>query len=254
MAEMDTTIHSGDLALAAHVAQATRAAAGPRPGLVVCHGFPAGPGGAVTSAQTYPDLADHLAAETGWTVVAFNFRGAGQSEGDFSLQGWLDDLRAVVDHVAGLPRVTEVWAAGSSAGGSLALCEAAADDRIRGVATLAAPSEFDGWASDARAFLAHCRRVGVVRTSGFPSDVDAWARQFKEIQPLAAVAKVAPRPLLLMHGSEDTVVPVSDARVLADAAGGEADLRVITGAGHRLRHDPRAVAALIGWMERQGAG
>jgi len=65
---MDTTIRSGDLFLSAYVAQPARAAATPRPGLVLCHGFPAGPGGALTSAQTYPDLADHLAAETGWTA------------------------------------------------------------------------------------------------------------------------------------------------------------------------------------------
>ena len=49
-------------------------------------------------------------------------------------------------------------------------------------------------------------------------------------------------------------MPVSDARALVDAAGGRADLRVIVGGGHRLRHDPRAVAALIGWMERQEVG
>ena len=79
---MDAAIPSGELKLAAHVAQPARAAAGPRPALVVCHGFPAGPGGALTSAQTYPDLAEHLAGETGWTVVAFNFRGAGESEGN----------------------------------------------------------------------------------------------------------------------------------------------------------------------------
>jgi uncharacterized protein len=47
---------------------------------------------------------------------------------------------------------------------------------------------------------------------------------------------------------------VSDARALADAADGQADLRVIAGAGHRLRHDPRAIAALMGWMERQAVG
>ncbi|MBV8561441.1 MAG: alpha/beta fold hydrolase, partial [Acidimicrobiia bacterium] len=95
---MDGAIGSGDLKLAAHVARPARAAVGPRPALVLCHGFPAGRRGALTSAQTYPDLADHLAAETGWTVVAFNFRGAGESEGNFSLLGWIDDLRAVVDH------------------------------------------------------------------------------------------------------------------------------------------------------------
>ncbi|MBV8981068.1 MAG: alpha/beta fold hydrolase [Acidimicrobiia bacterium] len=251
---MDGAIPSGDLKLVAHVAQPARAAAGPRPALVLCHGFPAGPGMALTSAQTYPDLADHLAAETGWTVLAFNFRGAGESDGNFSLQGWLDDLAAVVDYAADLPRNGGVWVAGSSTGGAVALCATAADERIRGVATLAAPADFDDWASDARAFLAHCRVVGVVRDQGFPPDLDAWAGEFKQLQPLAAVGGVVPRSLLLMHGSDDPTVPVSDARALADAADGQADLRVITGAGHRLRHDPRAVAALMGWMERQGVG
>ena len=55
---------------------------------------------------------------------------------------------------------------------------------------------------------------------------------------------------MIVHGSIDDVVPLSDARVLADSAPG-AELRIITGAGHRLRHDPRAVAVLIGWLERQ---
>src|SRR5437588_11510900 len=251
---MDTAIQSGDRKLAAHVAQPVRAAAGLRPALVLCHGFPAGPGGALTSAQTYPDLADHLAAETGWTVIAFNFRGAGESEGNFSLLGWLDDLVAVVDHAVDLPRVGGVWIAGSSAGGSLALCAVADDDRVRGVATLAAPADFESWASDARAFLAHCRQVGVIHDADFPPDVEAWAGEFKKVQPLSGVAGIPPRPLLLMHGSDDPTVPVSDARALADAADGQADLRVIAGAGHRLRHDPRAIAALIGWMERQGVG
>src|SRR5438552_3086027 len=119
-------------------------------------------------------------------------------------------------------------------------------------------------ASDGLALAAHVAQPGraaaglrpaLVLCHGFPAgprqavpaDVEAWAMAFKEVQPLSAAAKVPPRPLLLMHGAEDRTVPVSDARALADAAGGQADLRVIPGAGHRLRHDPRAVAALMGW-------
>jgi putative redox protein len=45
-------------------------------------------------------------------------------------------------------------------------------------------------------------------------------------------------------------VPSLDARALADCHG-SAELRIIQGAGHRLRHDPRAVAVLLGWLERQ---
>jgi hypothetical protein len=38
---------------------------------------------------------------------------------------------------------------------------------------------------------------------------------------------------------------------LADAADGEVELRILAAAGHRLRHDPRAIAVLLGWLDRQ---
>jgi putative redox protein len=65
-----------------------------------------------------------------------------------------------------------------------------------------------------------------------------------------AVSDLAPRALLVMHGNEDAVVPVQDARTLAEAHG-TADLRIIRGAGHNLRQDPRAMAVLLGWLDRQ---
>ena len=61
---------------------------------------------------------------------------------------------------------------------------------------------------------------------------------------------MAPRDLLLVHGTDDEVVPSLDARVLAGQHG-SADLRMIAGAGHHLRHDPRAIAILLGWLDRQ---
>ena len=59
-------------------------------------------------------------------------------------------------------------------------------------------------------------------------------------------------PLLVVHGSEDHLVPHFDARALADAQR-SAELRIISGGGHVLRHDPRAVAVLLGWLGRQQA-
>jgi len=224
-----------------------------RPGLVLCHGFPAGPGGAATSAQTYPELAERLSTDTGWTVLAFNFRGTGGSEGDFSLGGWLDDLRAAIDHLLVAEGVSGVWLAGSSTGGSLGICSAAEDERVRGVATLAAPADFSGWAVDPEGFLQHARQVGVVRDPAFPPDFESWARELVEIRPVAAIGKIPPRPVLIVHGAEDEIVPLQDARILADAASDDVELRVLGEAGHRLRHDPRAVALLMGWMERQSA-
>jgi len=45
-------------------------------------------------------------------------------------------------------------------------------------------------------------------------------------------------------------VPASDSRQLAEVHGA-AEMRVIDGAGHRLRHDPRAMAVMMGWLDRQ---
>jgi putative redox protein len=221
-----------------------------RPGLVLCHGFPSGPKSAAASGQTYPELADRLAEEAGWVVLSFDFRGTGESGGDFSLGGWLADLRAAVDHLLSVSDVGGVWLCGSSTGGSLAICAAGEDERVRGVAALSARADFDDWASHPRRFLEHAREIGVIGDQRFPPDPEQWVRELREIRPLSLAAKLAPRPLLLIQGSEDESVPSLDARALADWHG-SAELRIIPGAGHRLRHDPRAIAVLLGWLERQ---
>lgn len=250
---MQLTIESDGLKLAGYLASPASKGSGAAPfGLVLCHGFPAGPDRAATSARTYPAFADRLAAETGWVVLTFNFRGTGASEGNFSLAGWLADVGAAVDQLLD-EGVSGVWLAGSSTGGALAICHAARDRRIRGVASLSAPATFDVWAAHPRRFLEHARQMGAISDRSFPPDVDTWGREFSDIRPLDAVVRIPPRPLLIMHGTDDDNVPLQDARTLATAVDGKADLRLIHGAGHRLRQDPRAVAFLLGWMERQAA-
>ena len=56
---------------------------------------------------------------------------------------------------------------------------------------------------------------------------------------------------MIVHGGDDAVVPVAQARTLVEAAGGHAELRIVQGAGHLLRPDPRMVATLLGWLERR---
>ncbi|HUZ43368.1 MAG TPA: alpha/beta fold hydrolase [Acidimicrobiales bacterium] len=249
---MDTVVASGAGQLAAHLARPRQRAGFARPGLVLCHGFPAAELGAPQAGATYPQLADWLAAEANWTVLAFNFRGAGSSAGQFSLRGWMADLRAAVNWMRSDQEVSGVWLAGFRDGGSLALCLAGEDPDIKGVAALAARVDFERWASDPRRFLEQARRVGVITDRSFPPDADAWSRELRELRPLTAAAGVPPRPFLVVHGTDDSVVPIMEARALVDAADNQVEFRVLNGAGHHLRHDPRAVAILLGWLERQG--
>jgi pimeloyl-ACP methyl ester carboxylesterase len=243
---------SGDL-LAAHLAlPPLRADVTTVPAVVLAHGYPSdvSAASAAASASALPELADRIAAEMGWVAMAVAFRGCSGSEGSFSLRGWLDDLLAAAAHLDARDQVSGVWLVGYGTGGALAVCAAAERPSIRGVATLGAPADFDDWATHPRRLLEHAREVGMITDARFPTDVDAWSRQLKDIRAVACAPRLAPRPLLVVHGSDDDLVPAFDARVLVDAHG-SAELRIMNGAGHRLRHDPRAVAVLLGWLGRQ---
>ncbi len=221
------------------------------PGLILLTGFPRGVGGAATVGNTYRSLVDRIVRETGSATVTFNFRGTGTSEGDFSIEGWLADVRAAVDTMLERPDVSRVRLCGFRLGGTLAVMSAASDDRVEGLATFAAPASLRSWVRDPDWFLEYARGTGVLRTEGFPSDPHAWTRAIAALDPVAAAKRIAPRPWLLVHGSADDVVPVEDARRLAAAAGDEIELRIVQNGPHRLRHDPRAIALLLGWLDRQ---
>jgi pimeloyl-ACP methyl ester carboxylesterase len=247
---VDRIFSSDGVELAGHLARPRSGPGTLLPGLVICHGFPPLRGGGRLSAKSFPELADRIATELGWYVLVFTFRGCGDSAGDFSLGGWLDDLRAASRFLRHVEGVRDVWVAGFGTGGALALCAAAVDPDIKGVAALGAPADFDDWANHPRRLLQHSREVDIIHAPNFPPSFDKWSRDLRDIRAIACAAELAPRPLLLLHGSDDDAVPVFDARVLADAHG-EADLRIIDGGSHQLRHDPRAIAILLGWLDLQ---
>jgi uncharacterized protein len=248
---VDHRYPSGGYLLAAHLARPPlRADVTTAPAVVLAHGYPSGSGTAALAAHSMPELADRIAGEMGWLALAVAFRGCGGSEGGFSLGGWLEDLLAAVEHLERTQRVAGVWLAGFGTGGALSICAAAEDPRVRGVAALGAPADFDDWASHPRRLLEHAKDVGLVSAATAPADFDGWAKELRRLRAVAHAPRLPPRNLLVVHGSEDDLVPVFDARVLSDAHG-SAELRIIDGAGHRLRHDPRAVAVLLGWLDRQ---
>jgi putative redox protein len=136
-------------------------------------------------------------------------------------------------------------------GGTLAVMSAADDERVRGLATFATPASLRAWVREPAWFLDYARSTGVLKTDGFPPDPAAWTHAIANLDPLEAAARIPPRPWLLVHGSADDVVPVEDARLLAEAAGADLELRIVQNGPHRLRHDPRAIALLLGWLDRQ---
>jgi pimeloyl-ACP methyl ester carboxylesterase len=237
---------AGDLATYASAAQQ----GAPIHGYVLLvHDLPRPKGAAADVALTYPALADRLARESGWRVVTASLRGTGDSEGDFSALGWLDDLAFLA--LSEIPEHAPRLVVGFGFGGVLALHLAAGDERVAGVACLGTPAGLGPLADDPEQVLARCRQTGVVTTPGFPASVDTWAKELSVLHPAEDAALLKGRPLLMVHGSDDPEVPLADARALADAATGPSELHTVLGAGHWLRADPRVIAILVGWLERR---
>jgi len=169
---MERILRSGDLRLAGHLSRPRTAAGTAVPGLVIAHGFPHLRQGGRVSAKSFPELADRIATEMGWMVLVFNFRGAGDSDGDFSLEGWRQDLLAAAAHLRGVEDVHGVWVAGFGTGGSLAISATTTDPELRGVAAIAAPADFDDWSHHPRRLLQHARDTGIIGSSSFPPNFD----------------------------------------------------------------------------------
>lgn len=237
-------------ALAAHLSRPAQLDPTAQPGLVIAHGFPAEVGGGINSTASLPELADRVATEAGWAAIAFSSRGIGDSEGDFSLAGWRRDLEGAVAHLRESVPCDGVWIVGFGTGAALAIEVGADDPGVNGVAAVAVPADFTDWARNPRKLLVLARDMGIIRDKSFPSSFDDWAQELHSVSAARAAARLAPRELILIHGSDDEAVPVFDARAVADAHG-TGDLRIIAGAGHHLRHDPRAIAVLLGWLDRQ---
>lgn len=226
------------------------AAGGGSQAVALCPDFPRTTGLANAAAQSLGALADRIAADAHWLAAAVLPRGLAGADGDFSISGWIEDMRTAIETLRAEGART-VFLAGLGLGGVVALAAAAADPEVGGVAALATPADLGSWAGDPRRFLEHARSVGIIRTRGFPEDPDRWMRELRDIKPLELARQISPRPALVLHGSDDEVVPDLDARALADSCGPGAELRFVAGAGHQIRNDPRAMAILLGWLSRQ---
>ncbi len=223
----------------------------PSAAVLLCHGIPSG-GLPDPDDAGYPGFARFL-AEHGYAAAWFGFRACRGAPGDFSVAGWRRDLAGAVEALRGVAQGIPVVVIASSMGGSTALAVAAERDDVAGIATLAAPAFFDegsGLLEDPDSLLQRFRNIGLIRDPAFPPDIDAWLAEFVALAPDEGIARIAPRPVLVVHGEADDVVPYHHAERLFSAARGPKELVRIPGGGHQLRRDPRALDALRDWLGR----
>lgn len=220
------------------------------PGLIICHGIP-GSGAARPSNDPGYDVLAHEFSRLGLAVVTFNFRGCGDSGGNFDMMGWPRDLDGVIDKIVNTPYVdpTRILVLGFSGGGAASIYVGANSSSIYGLAVVGTPANFSIFKKNPDEIIADFRERGLFRDHEFPDDVDRWMTEFEEIEPLHWVSQFQGKHLLIVHGDSDELIPVEQARELfKKAPAGVSELSIIPRGVHRLRLDPRCIEILSAWF------
>ena len=170
---------------------------GPHPALVICHGMPAGPrpdtGGSDTASEgeglEYPGLAEWCAWE-GFATLIFNFRGTGESGGNFHALGWAQDADAVVSWIIERPEVdpARVILLGSSMGATIAIYVTANRPEVAGLVSFAGPAVSRPRAEPAEA-VERMRAMGIIRDPDFPPSLEEWANEGVALSPSEWIGK-----------------------------------------------------------------
>ena len=221
-----------------------------RPLVILLHGF--------TSSKDRPHnlLAAAAMREAGCDTLRFDLYGHGESGGEFrkhTLYRWISNTMAVIDYVRGLG-YTELYLSGHSQGGLAAALTAGMEaDRIRGL-ILRAPAFM----------IPECARTGNMLGTEFdPDHIPDSVPTIKNLELDGNYIRVAQmiraedaadrfrNPVLILHGSEDDLVPPADSRRMAERYQ-NCELAVIAGETHHFDRNPERMREIIrNWLAKR---
>lgn len=226
------------------------------PAVIICHGFT---GQKVEPHRIFVKAAEAL-VEKGFLVLRFDFRGSGDSEGDFqdmTFEGEVSDAIKAVDYLLAAEPVDpeRIGVAGLSMGGAVAACLTGRDERIKSTVLWAAVAYYDALGSPDR-----------WKDSEWLPEFNAWdaggnlvGRRFvdtvRNTHPSEEI-KRARGPVLILHGDQDAVVPLDHAHRYQAAlkeAGIPNELVVVEGGDHTFnsyRWERQVIEETAAWFEK----
>ena len=197
--------------------------------------------------------------EEGFIALRFDFSGNGQSEGEFSQSTYskqITEMQKAVEIVAS-NGAAWIGMAGHSMGGLISFLTASQTESVNAVCAIGSRLT----AMKATHFLSQTQReilenTGQVSftsrgrfltvTEDFFSDADRFELQ----QILQAFHK----PLLMIHGDQDKIIPVREANRAREISTRSVDVEIIAGGDHMFsREDHREMvsALVVDWFKKQ---
>jgi pimeloyl-ACP methyl ester carboxylesterase len=190
-------------------------------------------------------------------VVIFDFRGHGRSGGLSTLgDREINDLDVAVAYARelGYRRIATV---GFSMGASIAVRHAGLIGGVDAVVSVSGPGwwYYRGTKPMRRVHWAVERRVGrLVTRTWLKTRVSSVRWNPDPLPPSEAAARIAPTPLLVVHGDQDLYFPPDHAQQLYEAAAEPKELWIVPGFGHAETGMNAALLDRIGQWVREKAG
>ena len=136
---------------------------------------------------------------------------------------------------------------GASYGGAVAVCTLADDSRPNALC-LRAPVYDTLWFAESpmikpsMEFIAETDPTQVRGIEDLRIQEEIMRRMIEDAKvhnPMNEVSKISPRPMLIVHGTDDVGIPLAGVKRLYELAGEPKDIVIVEGADHNLS-DPRA--------------
>lgn len=178
----------------------------------------------------------------GFQLFVFDYRGYGASAGSPSRAGTVEDACAALGYVRSRADVDPacVVVFGQSLGGAIATA-ALGELGTNGVRGLAVDSTFGSYIAMGNSVLG-----GTFLTWPF-----AWLLLSDAHAPERSIAKIAPVPILFLHSTQDSIVPLAEGRRLFAAAGEPKTFVELSEPGHTVAtYTAEGRAELVRFFER----
>jgi pimeloyl-ACP methyl ester carboxylesterase len=162
------------------------------------------------------DIAGELVGH-GYNVLMFDLHGCGESEGNTVSGGYYekDDLKGAVAYVQERG-YEKIGVLGFSLGAVSALLAAGEDTEIDAVVADSSFADLNDIMEPEFAKRTKAPKI-FLRLILFMIKI-MYGVDFAAIRPVEIVAKIAPRPILFIHGDADDMIPVDHARHLLEAS------------------------------------
>ncbi len=193
-------------------------------------------------------LAEGLAA-AGISALRFSFSGNGESEGAFTestITKEVADLGKVIDTLSEY----KVCYVGHSMGGAVGVLRASMDERIEALVSLAGMVHTKAFAE--REFSDATPDEGFMWDEPDCPLSQAYMDDMTTIDSVAKHASKFAVPWLLVHGTEDDIVPIEDSHDILQFANEETELLELPSVDHVFSDDgtPIMVEKVVAWIDQ----